>query len=326
MIDILDYINYRDRITSVNNEYLVSVLNSNLKKRKEWYSKHKSSVSSSHPCCSIIRSMGISKTTTDDQLLRKSKVGIKTGESYGFTSSSNVKSYCNNVFFNGRQIVLIVRGKAEDDPIRVVYHEGKDLSMPVIDNLYIKGEPPIVIISTVPLAIKYRDHGTNTTIASFVSMHLLVDMVESYSEISLFNIMTSEGDALYSIDGNHPFYPINEAGFVRKVKSDYNKRFLGKRKRLESSLSSVPFIKNEYTKTFDVKDIPEGYQTSWIKILVSFNMLIRMLDITSDPLKQNRSIISRFKIVTKIMKKSRTIPEDHSLWYDTLMQKLEDYK
>lgn len=328
MINILSKINNQDRIKSVNEEYLIDILISNMNTRKKWYSENKRSVKSSHPLCSIIRSMGITKDTTDEQIKRKIKKGIKNSESHGFTSAINVRSYCSNVFFNGKQIVLVVAGDRNDTPIRVLYHEGKDLSLPVMDNLYVQGEPPVVIVSIAPIAISYRDqlNEERLPIKSFVYMSLLVDMVESYSEISLFNIITTSGDVLYSSDRDHPFYLINESYFVEKVRNDYIRRFNGKRISTEKIISSIPFIKKEYKDTFNTKNIPSIYQTTWIKILVELSILNRILDIQSEPLKLNRHLISSTKTLLRIITRSRSMPEGHLTWYEILVHKLENYK
>lgn len=327
MIDVLDLHDPHAKISTSYEPDMVRIIKANYDKRHEWYTTTPSTVNSDHLICAIIRGMQISASPSDQCLLNvNAPKGIRVAGTKGISTINTPGHVLSNLFFKGPQIVIGITGSITDTPVKVLWHGSKDLSMPIMNLVPTAAVMPMIIISLAGLAKSVATR-PDLTIPQYVSMVVLPEMVASYTNVSMFNIMTLPTLDLisYASSGKHPFFLMSESQFVKKVHSELNRRQRYRKIRLSRVVSSVPLL-TPINQLFDVSQIPSQMQLYWFKAMLNLIIFLRFMSIPEDPYRQNRTIVGRFTNAATIVRKSGTVPDPLRHLFDTHLTELIQLK
>lgn len=310
MIDITRLTTSIDKLSMAYAPDLLSVINSNLDTRHQYYSSLVRAVPTTHPVCELLRGLRLTPNTSLSEVVERVPDGLKRCELVGFGTSQRVSQGIYNAFFKGHQFVMAVDGAATDAPIRVLWHDLKDLSLPVVTHLP-NQDTALLVVSVLPLALQYREWLVTGggPLEQFVAMRVLPGLTRSYTSVSLFNILTSPTLDLVTLadDGRHPFATLSEWQYLQRVHAEYNRKLRYRRHTLRRVVSSLPAL-DPLTELFDVERLPSVMQVYWFKIAVTTLVFQRLTTIPADAAKTNRGIIGRYLNLLSILKRSGAVP------------------
>lgn len=274
-------------------DYLINQQRSNLKRVEDYYKNQSGSVKSNHILVQILQTLPVDPNLpTHQYLFMISDYIDEIASTFNLAYSTNYGSALNESAFlsdNVEEIIILnkerfdngnVSSKWKDiKAIRFLSHPGTDLNLdlPNGQNYSGPGGVSVITINLPLLALQYRlwkesvKHLENTpTTMQFIYRYVLPNMINSYQDVSMFNITYKLfiGEKLENINDHHPFY-LNS--FYEETIEEIGEVIRTRLKRKESFyefLEATSLMGDKsLRKVIELPKLPKTRQVIWSLIL-----------------------------------------------------------
>jgi hypothetical protein len=311
--------------------YLKNGLDRNLKTVKDYYMSRPFAVKSNHYLVKILNNLGVSFNHNLERFydIVDARASII---SMGFKMSSSVYrgSVFKDIFYGGNISEVLVLEESYFDPekvyrdwknakaVKVLMHPKSDLKLLIPNGKYIGSEDGVAVISIniAMLAVQFkafleyemnRTANTNEspkTVAQFIHMFVLPNMLDSHLDIVLFNRVYNlvVGAPMGDSNKKHPFYITDYSVGIDRMYNKLVKAFKTSDKRYKTYLKSFPCTTDiDFDNLLRLPDNAPTRQIVWTHVLArlrALEMLVKLSPANGNRLNKldNNEFLRTFKL------------------------------
>lgn len=290
--------------------YLSDGLKRNLQTVKDYYKIRPFAVRSNHYLARILNNLGVSYNLNLDRFSDIADARAAT-ISMGFKMTSSIYrgSVFKDVFYGGSVSEVFVLDEEYFDPyetykdwmntsaVKVLMHPMSDLNLLIPNGKYVGDETGVAVISIniAKLAVQfkafldreskkfYENNESPKTVAQFIHMFVLPNMVDSHLDIALFNrvynLVTNK--PMGTAGRNHSFYLTDYSKIVDDVYGGVIDHFRTSDKRYKVMLKSFPCIEQgNFEHLMKLPDNAPTRQVIWSHVVARIKVLEMMVKLS----------------------------------------------
>ena len=283
--------------------YLNDGLKRNLQTVKDYYKIRPFAVKSNHFLARLLNNLGVSYNLNLERFYDIADARAST-ISMGFKMTSSVYrgSHFKDVFYGGNISEIFILDEEYCDPyetyknwmdvsaVKVLMHPKSDLNLLMPNGKSYDAEPGVAVISIniAKLAVQFKAfldreekrmnelNESPKTVAQFIHMFVLPNMLDSQLDIALFNRVYNlvTNSPMREANKKHPFFLTDYSKMVDKVYSDIVDVFSSSDKRYKVMLKSFPCVSVEnFEKLMVLPDNAPTRQIIWSQVVARVKVL-----------------------------------------------------